>query len=124
MNENKLIELIGKQKEMASTLKRLKDEESKIRREICDHLLEGKAAGTHKFNIGDYQVKAVKSFSYSLDQNLVQVMLESGDFSDDEVDAIRTKYELNLANYKNLENSDGLDDCITVKESMPSLTVD
>ena len=109
---------------MAIQLKSLRDQESAIRREICDQLLEGKETGTHKFTFGNLRVKAVKSFTYSLDQELVAQMIEDGDFADDELEAIKTKYELSLTAYKKLDASDNLDDCITVKDSMPTLTVE
>ena len=124
MNEETLIELLQRQSSLASQLKSLREEEAAIRRDICDHLLAGKEAGTHKFNFGNLKVKAVKSYSYSLDQELVAQMIEDGEFADDELEAIKTKYELSLSAYKKLEASDNLDDCITVKDAMPTLTVE
>jgi hypothetical protein len=124
VNEEKLIELLSIQREMAIQLKSLRDQESAIRREICDHILEGKEVGTHKFTFGNLKVKAVKSYTYSLDQELVAQMIENGDFADDELEAIKTKYELSISAYKKLDASDNLDDCITVKDSMPTLTVE
>ena len=53
MNEDKLIELLHIQASLSAQLKRLRDEEAAVRREICDHLLAGKEAGTHKFNFGN-----------------------------------------------------------------------
>ena len=124
VNEDKLIELLVRQRQMASELKRLRDEEAIIRRDICEHLLAGKEAGTHKFSFGNLKVKAVKSFTYSLDQDMVAQMIEDGDFADDELNAIKTKYELSISAYKKLDASDNLDDCITVKDAMPTLTVE
>lgn len=124
VNEEKLIELLHIQASLASQLKRMRDEEAAIRREICDYLLAGKEAGTHKFDFGNLKVKAVKSYTYSLDQELVANMIENGDFADDELEAIKTKYELSISAYKKLNACDNLDDCITVKDSMPTLTVE
>lgn len=127
MNEDKfigLVELLEIQRKMALQLKDLREQEAKIRKEICDQLLDGKEVGTHKFNFGSYKVKAVKSYSYSLDQEMVRDMIDNGDFSDDELVAIKTKYELSLTAYKKLDASDNLDDCITVKDAMPTLTVE
>lgn len=124
MNEDKLIELLRIQASLASQLKCMRDEESAIRREICDHILEGKEVGTHKFTFGNLKVKAVKSYTYSLDQELVAQMIENGDFADDELEAIKTKYELSISAYKKLDASDNLDDCITVKDAMPTLTIE
>lgn len=127
MNEDnfiELIELLEIQRKMALQLKDLREQEAEIRRKICDQLLDGKEVGTHKFNFGSYKVKAVKSYSYSLDQELVRDMIDNGDFSDDELDAIKTKYELSISAYKKLDASDNLDDCITVKDAMPTLTVE
>lgn len=127
MNEDKfigLVELLEIQRKMAIQLKDLREQEAKIRKEICNQLLDGKEVGTHKFNFGSYKVKAVKSYSYSLDQDMIRNMIENDELTDDEMDAVRVKYELSLTNYNKLDFGSNLDDAITVKDAMPTLTVE
>lgn len=100
------------------------EEEKELRKKICLKLLEGKADGTHKFCYQNMAVKVVKSSTYSLDQNEIARLIADDEFTPEELEAIRIKYELNLSKYKKLDNSELLDNFITVKDAMPTIEIE
>jgi hypothetical protein len=109
---------------LAMQLRLIKEEEARLRMEICAELLAGKGPGTHKFSFPHLQVKAVKKFNYKLDQDEIRRLLLDDELTPEERGAIRTKYELSLKEYDKLTDAPLLDKCITVDESMPTLEVE
>lgn len=120
---NDIADKIVKQQQMYSTIQKLKAEEAALRREIATELLQGKASGTHKFTYGDMVVKVVRSIDYSIDQKIIKQKIADGELSDEEFNALNVKYELSLTRYKQLELSPSLDEVITTKDAMPSISV-
>lgn len=100
------------------------EEEKELRKKICLMLLEGKADGTHKFAYQGMAVKVTKSSTYSLDQKEVARLIADDEFTQEERKAIRIKYELDLTKYKKLDNSELLDNYITVKDAMPTIEIE
>ena len=119
---SKLLELLEQEYELSAQLKELKEKESKLRREICLQLLEGKAAGTHKFEYPGLLVKATKGYNYALDQEKLADIIDK--LPADQYECLNIKYALKMGEYKNLEDTDMLDECITVSEAMPTLTIE
>lgn len=120
---NDIADKIVKQQQMYASIQKLKAEEAALRREIATELLKGKASGTHKFTYGDMVVKVVRSIDYSIDQKIIKQKIADGELSDEEFDALNVKYELSLTRYKQLDLSPGLDEVITTKDAMPSISV-
>ena len=111
-------------KQRIEDFKSVIEEEKELRKKICLRLLEGKADGTHKFAYQNMAVKVVKSSTYYLDQKEVARLIADNEFSPEEREAIRTKYELDLTKYKKLDNSELLDSYITVKDAMPTIEIE
>ena len=104
--------------------KKVINDERELRKKICLKLLEGKADGTHKFTYQNMMVKVAKSSTYALDQKEIARLIADEEFTEEERNAIRTKYELDLTKYKKLENSELLDNYITVKDAMPTIEIE
>jgi hypothetical protein len=124
-----LTEKLARANDLKVQLDAIKDEEAKLRREICDELLAGLMPGTHKFAYHDesgltYNVKATKSFNYSLDQNSIKELMDEDELTPEELDCISIKYQLSLSNYKKLNEVGMLDDAITVTDAMPTLSIE
>lgn len=103
-------------------LKKLKEQESNMRREICDGLLHRKRVGTHTFKFDDIIVKAVKKVTHSVDADKLQHYYEN--MSAQEKACFAYKPSFVSSEYKKLgEHSDVVDECITVKPAMPTLEV-
>jgi len=100
-----------------------KKAEVDARTEICDELLQDKEIGTHKFEIGPYNVKATKNVNTKLDKDELDEVNE--DLSEDEAFCIRIKPELKMGEYKKLapEERRTLDECIIVTPGAPTLEV-
>lgn len=96
-------------------------EERELRKDIAMELTKGLAVGTHKFTFKGLAVKVQTGFDYKVDQ---EIKLSFDDLTDEEIDCLRIKYELDLRKYKALENSELLDEFITVKDSMPSIEIE
>lgn len=111
-------------KQRIEDFKSVIEEEKELRKKICLRLLEGKADGTHKFAYQGMAVKVTKSSSYSLDQDEIRRYLNDDDLTQEERDAIRIKYELDLRKYKALTDSYLLDGIITIKDSMPTIEIE
>ncbi len=116
-------ELLIRHNNLATELADTKKKEMAIRVEICDRLLEGKNVGAHKFNIDDFTISATKKITHSLDQDMIGEMIDSDELSEDELGAIKIKYDLALGVYKKLDNADYLDEALTVKPATPALKV-
>lgn len=131
----KMLELIDIEKEVseellelhrlaAIDLKLAKIDELNLRNQITDILLEGRDTGTHNFILHDMKVKAVKAVSHAFDQEMIHEFIDNGEVTDEEMELIRTKYELKVGDYKKaLFETDILDQAIIVKPSQPTLTV-
>jgi hypothetical protein len=109
---------------LAGELKLLKQKENQMRRDICSILLRGRHVGTHTFALHGFEVKAVRKNNLSFDQELVADLIASEQLTNEELRAIRTKYEVNKRNYDELDDGSALDEAIVSKPAMPTLTVE
>ena len=108
----------------AISLKEAKEYELELRNQITDVLLEGADTGTHNFLLHGMNVKATKGVSYKLDSELIQELIDDDELSPYELDCIRTKYELKLADYKRATFPvDVLDQALVVRPSLPTLAI-
>jgi hypothetical protein len=92
---------------------------------ICDEILEGKEKGTTTEVMFNIEIKAVKKFNLSLDKELLAQSLS--DLSDEERECILMEPKLIAKEYQFLQEAEIdtplLDECITVKDATPSLTI-
>ncbi len=116
--------------EARDNLKRWKDKEAALRLLICELLAPDDNAGTFKFEIGQFPVKISKKFNYSIDKETYEELCDA--FNETEKSCIRTNYEVAMKNYNAIlkladQGADvdinNLQQCITVKPAMPTLSV-
>ena len=108
----------------AIALKEAKEHELELRSQITDVLLEGLDTGTHNFELHGMKVKSVKGVSYKLDSDLIQEFIDNDELSPFELECIRTKYDLRLADYKRANFPvDVLDQALVVRPSLPTLAI-
>ena len=108
--------------EVKSQLEYYKQREKELRIKICDKVLEGQPTGTHRLTKGIYNLKAVKKVNYKIDNDLLTEVWD--DLTEEEQAAVKYTPELRLTQYKQLEDSEGIDQVITVTPAMPELTIE
>lgn len=117
-------EMLDKARIFAIRLKALKVEEMALRRVIAEELGKDLDIGTHNFEQDGFKIKLKLGVGYSLDQAELQYAMDEGFLAQEELDLIRTKYDLKLAEYKAAGfNTETLDEYIIVKPSAPSLEI-
>lgn len=117
-------EMLDKARVFAIRLKALKIEEMALRKVIAEELGKDLDIGTHNFEQDGFKIKLKLGVGYSLDQAELQYAMDEGFLAQDELDLIRIKYDLKLAEYKAAGfNTETLDEYIIVKPSAPSLDI-
>lgn len=119
-----MLEKILKWKQMSFELKMLKEDEAKLRRELCAEFLKSKVPPCkNKFEYEGMEIEAVQGVSFKLDERVVDQIFP--DLSDAEKNCINFKPALKLREYKALGNDDKLmiDEAITVSPAMPTLKI-
>lgn len=116
-------EMLEDQRTMAIELKELKEREMDLRRKIADELGGDNGPGTYKSSQDGFNIVLKLGVSYSLDQEELVDLMDRDLLTDEELELIRTKYDLKLADYKKSGNTETLDDVIIVKPSAPTLLV-
>lgn len=121
--KNELRELALAQIEAKAQLDKWKEEEANLRYQIADLMKDEFAAGmgTTNVNLPDMKVTLVRAFNYKLNAKAFEEVED--DLSDEELACIRLKPDLDLRRYKGLEDAPVLNECIEVKEAMPTLKV-
>lgn len=104
---------------LQASLKKVKAEEMEMRIEICESLLEGKEIGTHKFQIEGLSLKATQKLAYNLDESELEFRYD--DFSEEERESVKFKPSLKLKEYRALDDSSNIDECIITKPAAPTL---
>lgn len=118
----KVHKLANDLRNIQTLLKTTKAEESKLRRELAEAIkLESKEVGTHKIQEGDLMIKAVRKVSHSL--NAAELEAAWDLLSEQEQSAVNWKPTLSLKVYKQLADTEMLDEYIEVKPAMPAIEV-
>ena len=81
-----------------------------------DKLVEG----TNHRQTDNYAVKITKRFHYGLDEEILDEIWD--DLSDEEQSVIKTRRTLSKSGYRDLLDCSVLDDAITVKDSIPTIS--
>ena len=123
MNKSEAKKLLVEYREIQKQAKAIREKEVELRKKIASYLLKGKGEGTHKFDFGDFEVKAVKKMNYSLDDDLLSTLWE--DMSNEEREAVKFKPSLVIREYKQIEpeSRETLDLCVVVKPGMPTISI-
>jgi len=98
-----------------------KEKELLLRKEICEHILEGKIKGSKKGTIGKYILIASAKLNDKLDAELLESIWK--ELSEKEKACIKYKPNLIAAEYKKVTGAVKLHRCIDSKPGIPTLTL-
>jgi len=98
-----------------------KTHELELRKEICEHILEGKIKGSKKGTIDGYVLTATAKMNDKIDVELLKSIWK--ELSDGEKACIKYKPSLIAAEYKKLKGALKLHRCIDSKPGTPALSL-
>lgn len=117
-------DLLEEHRVTSLALKEIKVKELDLRNQITDKILEGLEVGTHNFAAHGMLIKAVKALNYSFDAPTLQSLIDGEELTPEELDLIRWKPELKLADYKKANfETEGIDEALFVKPAHPTLEI-
>lgn len=117
-------DMLERSRSLKLQLADIKKEEMALRLEIAGMLGKDLDPGTHHMDQEGFKVTLKLGLNYSLDQDLLKQMLDNNELSEEEVDLLRLKYDLKLADYKkSYVDTSILDDAVIVKPSCPSIDI-
>ena len=102
-------------------LTQAKEQELKLRKEICEHILQEKIKGSKKGSIGVYVLVASAKLNNKLDAELLESIWK--ELSEKEKACIKYKPSLIAKEYNSLDGAVKLHRCIDSKPGTPSLTL-
>lgn len=116
-----MIELIEAHMKAKKDLDAAKKLELILRKQIIDQAFDYQGEGVANAYVGNVMIKATFGYTRTLDMDAVDANMES--FSDAERSCLVMKTALSVSRYKNLSDKERtlLDECITVKPSLPSI---
>jgi len=99
--------------------------EKEMRQAICTELLKGKTPGVHHSNYEYLRASATRKVTTSLDKQIVDDY-KRGEFTETQEVMLNLKISLAAKEYKSAsqEDKDVIDNYITVKDAMPTLSVE
>jgi len=99
--------------------------EKEMRQAICTELLKGKTPGAHHSNYEYLRATATRKVTTSLDKQIVDDY-KRGEFTETQEIMLNLKISLAAKEYKSAsqEDKDVIDNYITVKDAMPTLSVE
>ena len=98
-----------------------KENELNLRKEICEHILQGQIKGSKKGTIGIYVLSASAKLNDKLDAELLKAIWPN--LTPEEKACIKYKPNLIAAKYKKLKSGVKLNRCIDSKPGTPTLTL-
>ena len=107
--------------DVAEQLKYYKKLEAEMRIQILDELFPSANEGTLTASVEDFIVKGTFKNSASVDKKKLDSMLDS--LTDSEYDCFNFKPTLLLSNYKRLDDQSRINECITFKPAMPTISI-
>lgn len=116
-------ELLEEHRLAALELKEVKKKELELRNKITDKILDGLPAGTHNFAKAGMKIKAVSSLNYSFDKETLDELINEDILTKEELDLIRWKPELRLADYKKASFVENINGAIFVRPAQPTLEI-
>ena len=103
-------------------LDKIKAHELEIRKEIAEHILDGKIKGAKKGSIGKYNLTATGKLNYVVDAEFLENIWS--ELTPQEKEAIKYKPSIVASKYKTLDAKSKLNKAITSKSGTPSLKLD
>ena len=120
-----IAEQLEQHRVMKAQLTKLKEDEMALRVKLVNKLTKNDSdPGTKNYRRDGFRVKIKLGLNYNLDQVELQRLIDEGSLTEEELDCIRTKYELKLREYKAADDVETLNDVILVKPAAPTLDVE
>lgn len=114
-------EMFMKWKKLQATLKTIKAQEIKLRKDIANEITQQKV-GTTNINRFNYKIKAVQQTRIKVDNEALLSIWS--DLNEDEKDCIKWVPEVVKSKYKSLSDKSTIDTVLTTVLSAPTLTVE
>ena len=113
--------LIDQWQEKTRHLKELKFQEMKLRKQIVNHILDGREVGREKMEIGDYRLQAAIPIKYSLDEKFLKSIW--ADLNHAGKNAVGFKPALKKKIYASLSADNNLQTAVIAKPGSPTLKI-
>lgn len=120
-----LINKIHSQQALVEKIRLLQGEERKLRLEVSEALFGKDVIGNKKTQVGNMIVTGEFALTYTVNQKDIEAAVEQDLLSDDAMEAIRIKYELDKRKYNGLDDEvvEEINDYLTIKPALPSIKV-
>ncbi len=107
---------------LSKRLKKLKEDEMKLRKELCSKIFGGKVgAQKEKLKEGNLKIDAESKISYKLDNTQLKAMWD--ELSDAEKESTKWTAALAMTNYRKLNPDSLIHECVTTKPAAPTLKI-
>lgn len=125
MSEIALEARIEAQQRLVDRIKELQKEEKELRAGILEECFGMDTVGTVKTQVGNVIVTGEYGLTYKFSQEALDVAIQEGTLSENALNGIRVKYELDKKVYDKLgeEDTEALNEFLTITPSLPSMKV-
>jgi hypothetical protein len=120
-----LIARISQQQRIADQIRDLQKEERELRSGILEECFGMEQIGVQKTIVGNLLVTGEYGLSYKFDQEPLDGAIQDGSLSQDALNSIRVKYELDKRVYDQLPDEvvEELSHYLTIKPTLPTLKI-
>ena len=125
MSEIALEARIEAQQRLVDRIKELQKEEKELRAGILEECFGMDTVGMVKTQVGNVIVTGEYGLTYKFSQEALDVAIQEGTLSENALNGIRVKYELDKKVYDQLgeEDTEALNEFLTITPSLPSMKV-
>ena len=125
MSEIALEARIEAQQRLVDRIKELQKEEKELRAGILEECFGMDTVGTVKTQVGNVIVTGEYGLTYKFSQEALDAAIQEGTLSENALNGIRVKYELDKKVYDQLgeEDTEALNEFLTITPSLPSMKV-
>lgn len=116
---------IDAQQRLVQQIRDLQKEEKDLRSGILEECFGTEVVGTTKTQVGNLIVTGEYGLTYKFSQDALDEAIQNGTLSEEALNGIRVKYELDKKVYDKLgeEDTNALNEYLTITPSLPSLKV-
>lgn len=116
---------IEAQQRLVDQIRNLQKEEKDLRADILKECFGMDTVGTVKTQIGNLIITGEYGLTYKFSQEALDEAIKTGELSEQALNGIRVKYELDKKAYDalNEEDTDALNEYLIITPSLPSLKV-
>lgn len=116
---------IEAQQRLVDRIKELQKEEKELRAGILEECFGMDTIGTLKIQVGNVIVTGEYGLTYKFSQEALDAAIQEGTLSENALNGIRVKYELDKKVYDQLneEDTEALNEYLTITPSLPSMKV-